>query len=59
MENDTAMYVVFGNTSYNCLRIALKVMLIKLNDQTNLNRKGEGIDLYVGITIFPADYRQP
>lgn len=56
MECDTAKYVVYGNTSAGA---ALQVMIIKLNDQQKLNMKGEGIDLYVGIIIFPSDYRHP
>lgn len=50
MECDTAKYVVCA---------ALQVMIIKFNDQQKLNTKGEGIDLYVRIIIFPSDYRHP
>lgn len=55
MECDIAKYVVYGNTNTGA---ALKV-IIKLNDQQKWNMKGDGIDLYVGIIIFPSDYRHP
>ena len=55
MECDIAKYVVYGNTS----TVAAVKVIIKLNDQQKLNMKEEGIDLYVGIIIFPSDYRQP
>lgn len=57
MGQDAAKYVVYGKTSCNCLRIALKVVLIKLSDQLTLNKKVEERDLYLGITIFSTDCR--